>query len=325
MNKKKPSPNTKGKIEGGCFMYFRKRSLTILILILILLTMVSCRRVPPQRVEPRDEPTVRVYMTETGEIKEMELEEYLLGVLAGEMKNTWHIEALSAQAIIARTYTMHFLETKESKYPGADISTDIEEAQAWNAKEINDRIKEAINRTRGQVAQYEGEFIRAWFHANAGGKTASAKEGLAYREEEPPYIQVVDSPDLDQEDGTWKESFTLGEILQAANQLGAGLSTINNISIKDRGPSGRVVTFSIDGKEVSGPELRLNVGSQKMRSTFITNISKSGNTITMEGKGYGHGVGMPQWGAYVLAQQGRSAEQIIKHFFKGVEIQKLWD
>ena len=96
-------------------------------------------------------PMINVYIKSEDRIENMDIESYLCGVLAGEMRNDWPIEALKAQAILARTYTLKFLDTKESKYDGADISTDVTEAQAYNSESINSRIKQAVDETRGML------------------------------------------------------------------------------------------------------------------------------------------------------------------------------
>ena len=133
------------------------------------------------RVNGAGVPQLRVYVTEDRQIRNMDNEEYLCGVVAGEMKNDWPEEALKAQAILARTFVVNFITEKESKYEGADISTDIAEAQAYRAGGVNDRVRAAVEDTRGKIVCYDGEPIYAWFHAHAGGRTATAEEGLSYR------------------------------------------------------------------------------------------------------------------------------------------------
>ena len=127
------------------------------------------------RVDETGVPVMNVYVVEDDQTVEMDIESYLCGVLAGEMQNDWPLEALKAQAILARTFVIKFLSEKQSKYEGADISTDIEEAQAYNAKEINDNVRAAVDETRGLVVCYENEPIYAWFHAHSGGLTELAK------------------------------------------------------------------------------------------------------------------------------------------------------
>lgn len=189
-----------------------KRWIIITLILIFVITCVSgCAKKPSPAKKPAapkipdkvsrgegKEPVLNVYEIQTHSVKEMKLEDYVAGVVAGEMENYWPVEALAAQAILARTYVLEFITDKGgSKYTDADISTDFEEAQAWNPKNINDRIKKAVEMTRGEVAAYKGNYIKAWFHSHAGGITATAKEGLNFKEAEPPYIKVTKSPDSD--------------------------------------------------------------------------------------------------------------------------------
>ncbi len=272
-------------------------------------------------------PILQVYVVEDKAVKEMDMETYLQGVVAGEMKNDWPMEALRAQAILARTFVLKFTTEKESKYEGADVSTDIEEAQAYAADEINDRVKEAIESTRGMVLASGGEFPFTWFHAHSGGQTALAKEGLAYKDEEPPYTQSVpgkESDDAPPDAKTWEASFTESEFLAACKKAGGTPTSAKEISISKRGESGRAVSIMVGGVEVSAPELRIALDSTKMRSTFLTSIAYEDGKVTMAGKGYGHGVGMPQWGAYGLADSGMKGEEIVMQYFKDVQVVSMW-
>ena len=97
------------------------------------------------------------------------------------------------------------------------------------------------------------------------------------------------------------------------------------MQIGQRGESGRAVTLEIDGQSVNASDLRLALGSTKMRSTLLTSLKMQNGKVHMAGKGYGHGVGMSQWGAYGMAQDGKTAEQIVKHYFQKVEITQAWN
>jgi stage II sporulation protein D len=276
------------------------------------------------------EPSLKVYIMQEKQVKEMPFEEYVAGVVAGEIKNDWPEESIKAQAIIARTFVLQFITEKgHSKYENAHVSTDIEEAQAWNSGAVNDRIRKAVKETRGQVIVYNGQFARTWFHSNAGGKTATPKEGLNYKDEEPPYIQVVDSPDMNEaveaEAKNWTVKFPKSKVIEALSQAGKPIKDFSSISIGQKGPSGRAVTIKLDGTEVSAAELRLALGSTDMRSTLLDKIALEGDHVVMSGKGYGHGVGMSQWGAFNMAENGKSAEEIINYYFKNINIVKMWD
>ena len=272
-------------------------------------------------------PVLKVYNTASETVEEMDLESYIMGVVAGEMKNTWPIEALKAQAILARTFTMKFLTTKTSGYEGADISTDVQEAQAYDADAINDRIREAVNETRGIVMVADGDFTQAWFHAHSGGKTELPTKALDYSED-PPYLKIVESPESDQapeEVQNWTASFSLEQVRQACADAGVSVDAIENFEIAEYGESGRAVTFLVNGQsEVSAPTFRLQIGASELKSTLIRSIEIHGDEITFTGSGFGHGVGMSQWGAHQMADEGKTAEDIVTYYYSGIELAELW-
>lgn len=276
----------------------------------------------------QSEPEITVYMHETGEKKKMKLEEYLAGVVAGEMKPEWPVNALAAQAIIARSFTLHEIETKGGvPARGTQASTDIKEFQAYSAREVNDNIKKAVEMTRGMILTYQGKPINAWFHASAGGITATAKEGLDYQEAEPPYIRSVQSPDelAPADVQHWTAVFTKQEVLAALSKVGKSVNRLDSLTIGDKGPSGRVTTFKVNGQEtVSGPNLRVALDSTKLKSMLLDKVEVSGSKVFFSGKGYGHGVGMSQWGANKMAVDGKKPEEIAQYYFKDVKIEKRW-
>lgn len=279
------------------------------------------------RVDETGLPVMNVYMVEDKNTVEMDIESYLYGVLAGEMKNDWPIEALKAQAILARTFVIKFLSEKQSKYEGADISNDIEEAQAYDADEINERVREAVDETRGLVVCYDNEPIYAWFHAHSGGQTAEAAEGLGYKDA-APYTQNVKGTENESADikaQEWTATFTAQEVLSAARECGvkAG-NTLEGISLGEKGKSGRTLKIIINDVPAPANELRIALGSAKMRSTLLNGISLKNGQVTISGNGYGHGVGMSQWGAFAMAEEGKKAEEIIQYYFHNVDIVQKW-
>ncbi|HML32789.1 SpoIID/LytB domain-containing protein [Sporomusa sphaeroides] len=283
----------------------------------------------PQQATQQQEPDITVFMHETGEKKTMKMEEYLAGVVAGEMKNDWPVEALAAQAIIARTFTLEAMETKGGvPERGTQASTDIKEFQAYNAKAVNDNVKKAVQMTRGMVLTYQGKPIKGWFHASAGGITATAKEGLNYREAEPPYIESVQSPDelAPADIKNWTIVFPKEAVMAAMAKMGKKVNDISSIEITQKGPSGRAVMLRVNREvEVSGPELRVALDSTKLKSMLLDKIEVGEENVTFAGKGYGHGVGMSQWGANRMAKDGKKPEEIVTHYFKGVKVEKRWD
>lgn len=274
-----------------------------------------------------DVPVLNVYDVSKKEVVEMDLEDYVMGVVAGEMKNDWPLEALKAQAILARTFVLKFCDTKNSKYDGADISTDVSEAQAYAPENINDRVRQAVEETRGIVMSDDGEYPYAWFFAHAGGKTELPSVALDYNGEDPDYLEVTDSPDSDKapEDvKNWSATFSKDQVRKAAKDGGLKIDAVESVEVGKKGESGRAKALLINGKAVSAPSFRIHIGANKLKSTLIDDIEINGNNVIFSGRGFGHGVGMSQWGAYALAEQGKQATEIVQHYFEGVDIVKLW-
>ena len=270
-------------------------------------------------------PLVEVYRVDLGAVETMSLESYLMGVVAGEMHNDWPQVALKAQAIIARTFALRFIADGGSKYEGAMLSTDIAEAQAYDPDAVNERVRRAVQETEGLVILCRGEPIQAWFHAHAGGVTATAQEGLDYQKAEPPYthsIQVRESDKAPEDVRHWMAQFPLGQVQQALDALGGGDAA--QLAIGERGASGRVLTFTAGGNTVSAVALRMQLDSTAMKSTLLSDLTVSDGIVTMTGSGYGHGVGMSQWGAYEMAAEGRSAQEIVEKFYQNVEIRRIY-
>ena len=280
---------------------------------------------------PRNEegmPALNVYVTARDTIVPMDMEDYVAGVVAGEMKNDWPLEALKAQAILARTFVLRFVSEKESRYEDADISTDIGEAQAYDERAVNDRVLQAVEETEGLVLLTPGGALPyTWFHAHSGGMTAPAREGLGWKDAEPAYTLVTEGLESDEapaEARAWTADFSVSSFIKTCQQTGAEVSSAERVAVLERGESGRAVTLSVDGTAVSATELRLALGSTVMRSTLLTELSSDGKTVHMAGKGYGHGVGMSQWGAYALALDGLTGEDIALHYYDGLSVAKLW-
>lgn len=283
----------------------------------------------PEKLKTDSEgvPILSVYDHTIEEISDMDIEMYVMGVVAGEMKNDWPVEALKAQAILARTFVLKFCEDKESKYSNADISTDIEEAQAYSYENINDRIKQAVEQTKGLVMSTDGEYPYAWFHAHSGGMTEIPSIALDFKGEEPEYLKPVDSGESDEAPESvknWTMEFSEDQIVKAAKESGLDINKLEDIEIGERGASGRIATFVINGQKVSAPTFRIKLGADKLKSTMIYKLEHEDGKVIFHGKGFGHGVGMSQWGAYAMAKAGKNAEQIIEYYFPNIDIVKMW-
>jgi stage II sporulation protein D len=315
------------------------RKLKILLVLMLLLGLAwGCARGPQRKPleqpvpgAPDKEPTISLYIKEKGIKENIKLEDYLAGVVAAEMEPTWPVNALAAQAIVARTFTMENIQAgRVKKLHGTDASTDVEEFQAYDPSRINDNVRKAIALTRGKVITYRGDYVKGWFSACDGGISASAPEGLAYRKEPTTYIKAgardgclsITVP----ENKYWRAEVPLDQVRRAVKEIsGADPGNISAVKILERGPSGRAIRLQIGSQTVSAPELRLALGSERVRSTLISRAGIQGGNLVLEGKGFGHGVGLCQWGSKKMAEEGKKPEEIIKFYYRDVDIQKLWD
>ena len=313
----------------------------ILVLALVVGAAGGCKQQekdsPAKKVEiPEEiaqgknkEPKLKVYLADEDKVVSMAIEEYIQGVVAAEMDPDWPRQALAAQAIEARTFTLQRI-AEQGTLPGRDAhaSTDIQEFQAYDPARINDNVRQAVKETRGLVATYNGEFVRGWFHAYCGGITATPAAGLNYQGEPPEYLRPVENPCreyVDKDIEIWTKTFAKAKVREAVTTAAKeDPGDFTSIEIT-KSENGRAVEFSVGGVTVSAPELRLALGSTEMRSTWVDTPVVTGNEVKFSGRGYGHGVGLCQWGAKGWAEKGRSAEEITKAFFPGVEIEKLWD
>ena len=281
----------------------------------------------------KKEPEISIYFHEDGTTKKMPLEEYLAGVVAGEMKGDWPLEAYAAQAIVARTFTLEFIARGGGKeFHQADICTDENHAQAYNAGAITPVIRKAVEMTRGEVMPYGGNFVKGWFSASCGGRTAPAMVALGYAGEEPEYITSVSCPEegvLPEEELYWSARFSRAELGTILTALGEPVGEVRRLEVGERHQeSHRVSRLDFVGTGgragVRGADFRKAAGPEKVRSTWITDIQQEGEAIIIKGRGFGHGVGLCQWGSNALAREGKDPHAIVKHYYPEVEIKKLW-
>jgi len=279
------------------------------------------------------EPEISVYFHEDQTTKKIPLEEYLTGVIGGEMKGDWPLEAYAAQAIVARSFTLEFINgggTKE--FHQTDICTDEKHAQAYNAEAVTADIRRAVEMTRGEVMIYRGNLTKGWFSASCGGRTAPAVVALGYAGEEPEYIASVSCPEegvIPEEELYWSARFSRAELGTILTTLGESVGEVRRLEVGERHrESHRVSRLDFIGAEgragVRGADFRKTAGPEKVRSTWITDIQQEGEGIIIKGRGFGHGVGLCQWGAYALATEGKNPHEIVKHYYPEVEIKKLW-
>ena len=256
---------------------------------------------------PRKE-KINVYFHRENVVKTMALEKYLQGVLSAEMSEGFHIEALKAQAVAARTYTIAKMNGSLHK-GGADICTDSAHCQAYNENYVkNSKIEKAVKDTKGEVATYGGVPIRAVFHSASCGFTENSKDVWGG---ELPYLKSVESDDSLCPDYITTATFKKDELMDLI-----GTDTLSwEIT---RSESGRVKEITFGGHTFKGTEIRNRLN---LRSTCF-DIEEKDENIIFTVKGYGHGVGMSQWGAEAMARDGKGYKKILKHYYKNIKIEK---
>ncbi|MDD4170210.1 MAG: SpoIID/LytB domain-containing protein [Desulfotomaculaceae bacterium] len=307
----------------------------VLLLLATLVLVSGCKNQPiPKPVSPvalGEEPTISLFINKTGERKNIKIEEYIQGVVAAEMDTNWPVNALAAQAILARTFTMENIKSGRIKQlHGTDASTSVEEFQAYDPSKINDNVRLAVERTRGEVITHDGNVVHAWFSACDGGVSASAEEGLAFTKEPTPYVKGGGQDGClsitEPKNKAWVARIPVGQVRTAVQKVtGKDPGPVSAASIVKKGTSGRAEQIKIGTVNVGGPALRLALGSERVRSMLLTDARVEGGELILAGKGFGHGVGMCQWGARLMAEQGKSPEDIINFYFREIEIQKQWE
>ena len=276
--------------------------------------------------------TIKLLHTETNKIEEIDLDEYLYGVVSAEMPASFEEEALKAQAVVARTYTIYKIVNNDGKHGEADICDNSNCCQAWITKEDRfarweeteqeanwDKIVNVVNSTQGKIITYDGKPINAFFHSNSGGTTEAPIDvwgGSGY-----PYLQSVATAGEDAYSQYSSEaSFTKDEFVQKIEEVHSDFEIDfeeeDCIKVEEYTDGNRVKTIKIGNLELSGVEVRTIFG---LRSANFK-ITMNEDTIEFEVIGYGHGVGMSQTGADSLAKEGSTYEDIIHHYYTGVEI-----
>ncbi|MFE8701828.1 stage II sporulation protein D [Cytobacillus sp. FJAT-54145] len=269
---------------------------------------------------------VAVYRTQQKLLENIPLEDYIVGVVASEMPADFEMEALKAQALTARTYIVRQLlaEERVGIPEGAHVTdtvhhqvykSDAELKEIWGAKDYKwkiDKIKKAVQATSGQILTYEGAPIDATFFSTSNGYTESSGDIWP---NQYPYLKSVESPwDVESPKYKGQEVFTVSEF---ESKLGVKLSSNGTIgTIIEKTDGNRVGKVDINGKVLTGKEIRESLG---LKSTDFT-WERKGNNIVVNTKGYGHGVGMSQYGANFMAVEGKTYQEIVQHYYQGIQL-----
>lgn len=320
---------------------------TMLVVILVIIIPALVVRLDglgpaPQRgakVFKNEDVPIHVYIPELDKIVEMNLEDYIKGVVAAEMPAEFELEALKAQAVAARTYAVKnmvaFGGPGIAEHPGADVSADHRQSQAWLSESqlkakwgpfsydrYWSKVSQAVEGTHGLIASFNGEPINAVFHSTSGERTASAKEVWGY---DYPYLQSV-ACKWDQNSPRYSETKEVS-FAELEQRLGADAGVVaaaqsGNASIAgivDHTNSGRVDKVRIGSKTLTGLALREKL---ELRSTNFT-IQQKGDKLVFKTTGYGHGVGLCQYGANGLAKEGKDYKSILTYYYSGIVLNNI--
>lgn len=283
---------------------------------------------------------IDVYYAEKGTVVGLDLEEYVKCVVASEMPASAGLEALKAQAVLARTYAarkMRILGGTPSRQD-ADVTSDYRKDQAWVPQEVLKqrwgavtywlnwpKIERAVEETRGLIVSYNGTPAEVVFHSTCGGKTEAAKDVWS---KDLPYLQSVacnfcqHSPYFKPETVTIPLSkvssalASLGVAVPVSKLAGSGFPSVSQVS-----STGRVKEVVVAGERIRGLEFRMSLG---LRSTALS-WSVRGDNAVFQVRGYGHGVGMCQYGADGMAKQGRNCLEILSYYFPGTKVVAIFE
>ena len=328
----------------GIFFAIFSFVVVVVLIPLVILTSCDINILPRNRVEERaiieSDLSIKIYNYETKQTMELYLEDYLLNVVASEMPAAFEIEALKAQAVAARTYAIwrymnHSKQGGHPEHPSAVLCTSHTHCQEWlSTEELLKRhgqkwfdqywskIEEAVNSTTGVVMTYNMNPIEPLYHSTSGGATENSEDVFATAK---PYLRSVSSP---YEQGSPvlvdNKAITVKEFI---NRLKREKSSIkisernlaSQIKIIQRTQGGSIKEIQIGDQTFTGSQIRRMFD---LRSADF-NIDINGSSAEFTTRGYGHGVGMSQWGANGMAKQGSDFEEILSHYYQGITLSKI--
>lgn len=257
-------------------------------------------------------------------VNHVDMEDYVAGVIMAEMGPNWPLEALKAQAVASRTFARYQMERTGGQPYDLD-NTVRSQVYAGAAGAWMERVKEAVESTKGIIAVYEGAPAGTFYHSSAGGRTESP--GDVWGRRTVPYL--TSQPALFEEGSPhhrWRLRMSHKEISDQLKKAGIGAGQVVSIETVSHTSSGRVGRLRLvcgpnkKKVEMRGEYFRKIIGDRRLPSTKF-NVSKDSRGFTFTGQGYGHGVGMSQWSARGLAERGRGYEEIIQAFYPGVTLE----
>ena len=281
---------------------------------------------------------IEVFDSKTNKTMLIELDEYVKGVVAAEMPGQFNIEALKAQAVAARTFAIYRIQQYSNghpHHPQAPLCTGIHCQAYLTTDELRQthnnnwmyeywpKIERAVESTKGEIITYDGKIIEALYHSTSGGMTENSED---YFVSALPYMRSVSSPyESDSPKLHAVKRVKVGDFINKIKEKYPSVNLTQNnlpnkVRLMEKSESGRVMKLMVDNVVVSGREIRSLFG---LNSTNFE-ITLKGDTIEIKTIGNGHGVGMSQWGANGMAENGSTYREILRHYYTGVEIKELY-
>ena len=256
-------------------------------------------------------------------VNHVDVESYLYGVLYHEISPLWTMDAIKAQAIAARTFALY--QKRERKKQDYDLTSDVYSQMYGGRTSEKWRTTRAVDLTRGEVLTHKGDIFPSYYHATCAGHTEDASRlwnmnieplrGVKcdYCKESPHY--------------RWRRRLSLGQIEEKLDQNGYDIKGVCGIGIEGRDESGRATNVIVEGKnkrlKIHSNKFRLAVGPNILRSAKF-DLTIAGDIVLFEGVGWGHGVGLCQWGSYLMSKKGRNVNEILKFYYPGAKIE-VWN
>ena len=278
---------------------------------------------------------IKVHLTKEDKIIEVPMEDYVKSVVSGEMPASFDLEALKAQAIAARTFVSSRKLTPCSQGKGADVCDSThcqvyikkeERMEKWKEEEAIenwDKIASAVDSTKGIVLTYENELVKyPQFFSTSSGKTENSIDVFSG---DIPYLVSIESPGEEIAPNYSKDfSFAIDEFIEKINSKYASANLTkdnigNSIEVISRSDAGGIKEIRLGEEKVKGLEFRIYLGLTSTNFQY----SIVDNNIIFKCKGYGHGVGMSQWGANVMAKNNKNYEEILKHYYTGIDLSEI--
>ncbi|MCI6001560.1 MAG: stage II sporulation protein D [Tenericutes bacterium] len=295
-------------------------------LIIIPFIIVTILLKEPKEIELKyaSNTVVRIKREKKNIIETIPLEEYIVGVLAGEMPISFEIEALKAQAVASRSYALNKIaNNKDKEYDVVDtimnqVYLDNDYLKSvWKNTYVTkiNKLKTAVNETFGEYLDYNGSIVNAMFFSTSNGYTEDSKNVFGF---EADYLKSVNSP-WDEETSTAFNSSKEISLQEFYEKLNLPYQEKLTVEITKRSPTNRILNLKINNQDFASREL---YNKLSLKSTDFV-IIQNGSNIIIKTKGYGHGVGMSQYGALGMAKQGKTYEEILSHYYKDTKIKKI--